>query len=268
MFVDSLDIFTAAIFLVIFLLVIFSSLYDRILRNTTSLNADNHYKNSPLLKMHQTLTLFSIRRNWYILSAPAKAEVRDLRFIQAIRTLTMFGVVIGHCGWFSIILPSYNPIFIEDVRTFYYFFPVLFYFLKFFFQIYSNISSMLVVNGINLVQSFFVIGGFLTAFLFMVHAEEEKNPGIILVLKTALLRYIRFAPLLILAILMHSTWLYRFGTGPLWDKVNFAERQFCRENWWINMLFLDNYINVENKCLIHRFEVRRFFMNLFKLFCS
>lgn len=114
---------------------------------------------------------------------------------------------------------------------------------------------MLVVNGINLVQSFFVIGGFLTAFLFMVQMEKEKGTGLVLILKAAVLRYIRFAPLLILAILMHSTWLYRVGTGPLWDKVNFAERQFCRENWWINMLFLDNYINVENKCLIHRFEI-------------
>jgi peptidoglycan/LPS O-acetylase OafA/YrhL len=112
---------------------------------------------------------------------------------------------------------------------------------------------MLVVNGINTVQSFFVIGGFLTSFLFLVHVEKEKASSWTLVLKAALLRYIRFAPLLLLTILMHSTWLYRVGSGPLWDKVNFAERQFCRQNWWINMLFLDNYINVENKCLIHRF---------------
>lgn len=29
----------------------------------------------------------------------------------------MFGVIVGHCGWFSIILPSYNPIFVEYVRA-------------------------------------------------------------------------------------------------------------------------------------------------------
>lgn len=114
---------------------------------------------------------------------------------------------------------------------------------------------MLVVNGINLVQSFFVIGGFLTALLFMVHVENEKSPSWSMIFKTTILRYIRFAPLLILTILMHSTWLYRLGSGPLWDKVNFAERQFCRQNWWINMLFLDNYIKVEQKCLIHRWEM-------------
>lgn len=105
----------------IFLLVTLSSLFDRVLRNSISLNPDNHYKTAPLLKSHQLLTLFSIRRSWHILSAPAKLEVRDLRFIQAVRTLTMFGVIIGHCGWFSIILPSYNPIFVEDVGNSLYF---------------------------------------------------------------------------------------------------------------------------------------------------
>jgi hypothetical protein len=82
-----------------------------------SLDADSHYKSSLLMLNHRIFTLFSLRRNWYILSSPTKPEHRDLRFIQAVRVLTTFGVIIGHCGWFSIILPSYNPIFIEDVRA-------------------------------------------------------------------------------------------------------------------------------------------------------
>lgn len=123
--------------------------------------------------------------------------------------------------------------------------------MKFSIQIYSNVISMLAVNGITIVQSFFVIGGFLTAYLFLVHVETDKSSGGILFIKAFVLRYIRFAPLLILTILVHATWLYRVGSGPLWDKVNFAERQFCRQNWLINILFLDNYLNVEMKCLIH-----------------
>lgn len=112
---------------------------------------------------------------------------------------------------------------------------------------------MLVVNGINIVQTFFVIGGFLTAYLFLVQSEKENTSGLSLFFKFVILRYIRFAPLLLLTILVHSTWLYRAGNGPLWDKVIFAERQYCRDNWWINMLFLDNYVKIEEKCLIHRF---------------
>jgi peptidoglycan/LPS O-acetylase OafA/YrhL len=127
---------------------------------------------------------------------------------------------------------------------------------------------MLVVNGINIVQSFFVIGGFLTGFLFFVHVETDKSSGWMLFLKAVVLRYIRFAPLLLLTILMHSTWLYRVGSGPLWDKVNFAERQFCRQNWWINMLFLDNYVRVEEKCLIHSWYLAADFqLSALAIFC-
>lgn len=116
-FVDWLDVLTAAIFVVILIVVLCSSLYDRILRNTISLDAERHYKSPLVLLHHRAFTLFSLRRNWFILSAPTKPEHRDLRFIQAVRVLTTFGVIIGHCGWFSIILPSYNPIFIEDVSA-------------------------------------------------------------------------------------------------------------------------------------------------------
>lgn len=101
------------------------------------------------------------------------------------------------------------------------------------------------------VQSFLVIGGFLTACLFMMRVQKDKSSSFSLFLRGVIGRYVRFAPLLILTILIHSTWLYRLGNGPFWDRINFAERQFCRDNWWTNLLFLDNYINVERKCLIH-----------------
>lgn len=110
---------------------------------------------------------------------------------------------------------------------------------------------MLVVNGANIVQSFFVISGFLIAVLFENHVSHAKNANWSLLVKAFVLRYIRFAPLIFLTMLIHATWLYRFGSGPFWDKVTFAERQYCRNNWWTNVLFLDNYINVDEKCLIH-----------------
>lgn len=114
---DWIDHTTAIVFAVLAVVVLMSSLYDRILRNTGSRrNSDDHYKTIPNKKVHQILTIFSVRRSWVILSSPTKPEVRDLKFIQAIRGLTMLGIIIGHCGWFTIILPSYNPIFIEDVR--------------------------------------------------------------------------------------------------------------------------------------------------------
>lgn len=118
-------------------------------------------------------------------------------------------------------------------------------------------------------QTFFVIGGFLTAYLFMVRMEEGSNKAdYAMLLKGIVERFVRFAPLLALTVLVHSTWLYRLGSGPFWDRVNFTERQFCRQNWWTNLLFIDNYVNVEQKCLIHSWYLAAdFWLRALATFC-
>lgn len=49
------------------------------------------------------------------MTTDTKSEFRDLRFLGALRTLTLFGVIIGHCAWYVNFIPSINPIFVEDV---------------------------------------------------------------------------------------------------------------------------------------------------------
>lgn len=118
-------------------------------------------------------------------------------------------------------------------------------------------------------QTFFVISGFLTAYLFMMRTERGAGRAdYSILLKGIIERYVRFAPLLILTLLVHSTWLYRLGSGPFWDRINFTERQFCRQNWWTNFLFIDNYVNVEMKCLIHTWYLAAdFWLRAFATFC-
>lgn len=95
------------------------------------------------------------------------------------------------------------------------------------------------------IQTYPVLGGMVTALMF---ASKKKNTR--LNFKAFLvMRYIRIVPLFAFAILMHATWLYHLGSGPFWDRVNFSERQFCRENWWSNLLFINNY-HSENKCIL------------------
>lgn len=113
---DSLEIFASLVVVVILTLVALSSVYDRHLRNL-SFNGPDHYKTLLKMRSQRILTIFSIRRNWKILSAPTKSDVRELRFIDALRTLIMFGVIHNHCSMFSIIVPSENPMFIDEVRT-------------------------------------------------------------------------------------------------------------------------------------------------------
>ncbi|CRK96295.1 CLUMA_CG009715, isoform A [Clunio marinus] len=227
---DELEVFTRILIYAIISIVLFSSLYDRHLRNY-SFDSHHHYEKKLKNKLERILTIFSIRRNWKKLSAPTKDDVKDLRFIEGLRSLIMFGVIHNHCSMFSITIPSSNPIFIDDT--------------------FSTSKAVSYMSGNPGVQTFLVIGGFLTAYLLMDKLEKNADSSYYEFFRGIISRYLRFAPLLIFTILIHATWLYRLGDGPFWDRVNYPEKQFCRKNWWVNLLFLDNYINVEEKCLIH-----------------
>jgi hypothetical protein len=50
-------------------------------------------------------------------------------------------------------------------------------------------------------------------------------------------------------LLFTMTFVYNLDSGPLWERINYAEVQFCRRNWWTNMLFLNNYISGDEKVL-------------------
>jgi hypothetical protein len=113
---DGLDVTFLTLFLSIILIAVSSSMYDRYLKNSRTKSSDNHFKVALPTQAQRFFTVFSMRRNWHIISSDTKSEYRELRFLGAIRALTLFGVIIGHCGWYAIFLPSNNPIFIEDVR--------------------------------------------------------------------------------------------------------------------------------------------------------
>lgn len=227
-----------------------SSLIDRFLRNFHGPDEKLFFSYPPARKFHQVLTLFSIRRNWYHLSAPSGTEYRDLRFIQAVRTGTMFLVIFGHVCYYSEFLPSVNPEAneaVSDKRG--QFQLTINWFRDLYWQFYSSIPATFIFNSFITIQTFLFISGFLMTFFFLSQRQTESS-NFKLFFKTLILRYIRFAPLQAIAVLLHSTWLSRLGDGPIYNKVNYAERQFCRKHWWKNMLFIDNYTNVEEKCLL------------------
>lgn len=110
---------------------------------------------------------------------------------------------------------------------------------------------MLVINGSNLVQSFFFISGFLNSIVLLNYVTVNKVKDWTVLIKTIIYRYIRFAPVLLFLVLMHATFLNKFDSGPFWDKFTFYERQSCRENLWTNLLFINNYVSGDMKCMVH-----------------
>lgn len=57
-------------------------------------------------------------------------------------------------------------------------------------------------------------------------------------------RYLRLTPGLAFSICFVFL-LPRFGSGPLWRETVGPIVDGCRENWWVNLLYLQNYVNAE-----------------------
>lgn len=52
------------------------------------------------------------------------------------------------------------------------------------------------------------------------------------------------------------------GDGPLWKLVIYPEAEFCRRNWWTNMLFINNYINSHEMVIILFTLTTFFYLNI------
>ena len=116
-------------------------------------------------------------------------------------------------------------------------------------------ESMIIINGGNLVQTFFLLSGFLNSVALLSYTEKNRFKYVNIWLKTFIYRLIRFLPVLIFMIMLNATWLYRFYNVPFWDNIVYAERQACRKNWWLNLLFINNYFGGDQKCMVHTWYI-------------
>jgi len=66
-------------------------------------------------------------------------------------------------------------------------------------------------------------------------------------------RYVRMMPLMMSIIGLSATLLRHLGDqqSAQWNESTMMFDQWCRKNWWVNAMFLHNFINRENMCLSH-----------------
>ena len=93
-----------------------------------------------------------------------------------------------------------------------------------------------------------MIGAFFYAYVIVKKFENYKNRSILSVLKIYLHRYIRFLPLYVCCIVFQIYMLPRLSDGPQYFTTkNGADS--CRENWYANLLFINNLFHNDNKCM-------------------
>lgn len=54
-----------------------------------------------------------------------------------------------------------------------------------------------------------------------------------------------------LMIAFHTFVLLHLADGPLWKKIAIQESNYCQQNWWSNLLFINNYIDADHPVSKH-----------------
>ncbi|XP_063243680.1 nose resistant to fluoxetine protein 6-like [Bacillus rossius redtenbacheri] len=113
-------------------------------------------------------------------------------------------------------------------------------------RIFLTVSNGFILNGTLLVDSYLVISGLLLSYHLLIELDGHKGTNLALAL---LIRYVRLTPVYMLIVFFHATVFHRMGSGPFWEEVVGTDRDRCRENWWTNLLHVNNYVHTEGMCM-------------------
>ncbi|CAH2015878.1 unnamed protein product [Acanthoscelides obtectus] len=96
------------------------------------------------------------------------------------------------------------------------------------------------------VDTFFVTGGFLVSYNYLLKSTDEKS---IPFCKFYIHRFLRLSPSLGVVVLFYATIFYHVGSGPFWTFINYFFIDYCKENWWSTLLYVQNYVHPNNMCI-------------------
>lgn len=57
----------------------------------------------------------------------------------------------------------------------------------------------------------------------------------------------RIVPAFLIIMMFYALIMPTFSDGPLWTFRAELESRRCRDNWWLNLLFLNNYIHSDDQ---------------------
>ncbi|CAB3245513.1 unnamed protein product [Arctia plantaginis] len=175
---------------------------------------------------------WSLQGSWRTLHAPPPSASRtDLRCFDGLRVLTMAVVIIEHVTW--ILTHTY----LSNTRMYE--------------QIRHDVDAVLLANSTLVVQIFFTMSSFLLAHkLLQQRRRGDSVPPISTFTETMVNRIIRVSPSYFVVVWFAASWWERLGRGPLWEPLVHSEAAICRQKWWTHLLYLNNVLYAEDKCLI------------------
>ncbi|XP_059617661.1 nose resistant to fluoxetine protein 6-like [Phlebotomus argentipes] len=191
-----------------------------------------HYCHSGINKprlpplLNAILKSFSITENLVKLVKKGSDDL-GLGCINGIKTLAMVFIISGHAMAFIAGGPIQNP--------------------DFYLKESQALKNAFLLNSPLLVDTFLLLSGFLFARLLLVELEKRKgkvNFGFLYIF-----RYIRLTPAYMAVLFLYMVLLQKLGSGPLWDARIGLEQERCESSWWINLLYINNYLGTDKLCM-------------------
>ncbi|XP_035450849.2 O-acyltransferase like protein-like [Spodoptera frugiperda] len=171
---------------------------------------------------HTIAYAFSLQRNWSALTRKTNDDIGILNLLK-VGLVTL--AVTTHTAFFEVMGPISNGLHFDDVML----------------ETKNPLLNM--VKHIDLpVDNFLILSG-----MFLVQGLMAKNKKPLVGLVN---RYFRLTASYAVVIFYVASVAIYTGAGPFWQKFAGREQQACVENWWLNLLMLNNYINSDNICLI------------------
>ncbi|XP_038113900.1 O-acyltransferase like protein-like [Culex quinquefasciatus] len=168
---------------------------------------------------------FSLAQNLKKLGSLNARSRQDLLFLDGARVLTMLAILLCHASIPMIRIPLKNPEQFEQ-------------------QFESWWFPIAMAGNTYTVQLFFVIGGVVLAVNFLDHIKTHPQFQLTYLLDRIVNRLIRIVPVYAFVILFQASWYRSLKDGPIADRY----KDHCTENWWTNLLFVNNYINTSEPC--------------------
>ncbi|XP_046487737.1 uncharacterized protein [Neodiprion pinetum] len=156
-----------------------------------------------------------------------KVTPQTLPAIHGIRFLSTCWVVFGHRYVTSLLRPMVNLLDIPEWL--------------------NSWTSLYILLGPFAVDTFFVVSGFLMSHLHFKAIQAGKNINLPMMY---LHRHLRLTPCVAAIVLFTAVLLHRTANGPVWNTMTFIV-QPCRDNWWVNLLYVQNFVRKEEMCLPH-----------------
>lgn len=104
----------------------------------------------------------------------------------------------------------------------------------------KDTTSQYIIGATVSVDTFFVIGGFLTMFTFQTTMDKGVKFNVPMFYFH---RYLRLTPAFAAMLLAHVALFNYFGSGPVWDNTNAYLVEGCKTYWWSALLYIQNYVN-------------------------